>query len=223
MAGFCRVREKLNYSITQKVTKPAEREREREFPSSPRSEIQLTGRNAKAGSVFSTFFKLNWHAWETDSFKGTVFQLMGGNHRQRWGGKHPDETTLALTPYYSFLVLYSPALCWPGLIESAHSCVEWVGLGLIQHWGGSSSPQVKAGFSLPRVPWLAVSRVRLQSKSKGGEDSFRGRLYQPLAGNKLRRWVQFSTFGFGKALLFFECKRSVSEISSQPGGSYGLL
>lgn len=151
----------------QHYTESNQTSNEREFLSSPPSEIQLTGRNANAGSVFSTFFKLSWHACQTDSFKGTVFQLMCRNH--------PDETTLSLTPYYSFLMLCSPALCWPGLIESAHSCVEWVKLGLIQHWGGSSFPQVEVGFSLPTVPWFSDSAARLQSKSKAGEDSFQGR------------------------------------------------
>jgi len=33
VAGFCSIREELNYSITRQVTKPAERE----FPSSPPS------------------------------------------------------------------------------------------------------------------------------------------------------------------------------------------
>lgn len=102
MVGFCGVRENLNYSITKKATKPVGR-----VPFLPTQLYPINWEECKSRFCHFHFFKVNWHAYETEFFKGTVFQSVGRNPN------HPNGTTQALMRWCSTALLHFVVMCSP--------------------------------------------------------------------------------------------------------------
>lgn len=118
----------------------------------------------KAGFVISTFLKVSWHTYETDSVKGTVFQFIGENDGRCWGGEHPAETALIWMQQlelFTDVFTCSPLADWDGLqlgrvdATGTSPALGWA----LQQWG--------EGFHFPMCTGCLLSEITKLDQRRG--------------------------------------------------------